>query len=428
MRILPFCQNLKLNLLFVFLLFASSHSQAQFYFIDFAGTGAADFVDSVRVNNITQGTSLTMGGTDTLFLYGTVGLNDQIPLAENKIALYPNPAKNFSTLSVSVTKPGEYNISICNENGHLITGLGVTLYAGINQFEISGLAAGVYILQVAGERILSSKLIFIGSDQGLPAIRKVAGESIVTPMLKSGRGVIEMQYNHGDQLLFLCHAGIYSVVVPLIATGHKTINALFVPCTDGQGIHYPVVHIGAQTWMARNLETTKYSDGSNIPQVLNDIQWLNQSAGAYCWYDNNALNKWIYGALYNWYATNPETNGNKNLCPEGWRVPTATDFDELNYHLGYYWTNGGKLKETGFLHWNSPNTAATNEVGFTGLPGGQRTNMFREMGKECMLWSATLQTPMNYPHCRGLRYDSEGFAGGVTLKYTGMSVRCIKND
>lgn len=411
--------------------FASWQAKAQYYYIDFEGSGASNQVDSVRVKNITQETTLAMNGADTLFLFGTVGIEDSYATTQNKIILYPNPTSNYSRFKVTVPTPGEYKINISGTNGQLITGLEIVLGTGAHEFEVSGLSSGQYFLQfLNGQQSIGGKLIITGSQHSNPEIRKIDETPLIhKKTTKAGRGVVEMQYNHGDQLLFICYAGNYSVVVPLIATENKTVNAVFVPCTDGQGIHYPVVHIGSQTWMARNLETTKYADGSNIPQVLNSTQWHNLSTGAYCWYDNNALNKWIYGALYNWYATNPGTNGNKNLCPEGWRVPSRGDFDILNNFLGYYWTNGGKLKETGFTHWNPPNLGAANSVGFTGLPGGIRSyGTFDELGKLCSMWTTTESSSWSYPYSRGLRNDTESFSLGVAPKHTGMSVRCIKNQ
>ena len=119
--------------------------------------------------------------------------------------------------------------------------------------------------------------------------------------------------------------------------------------------------------MAENLRTTKYNDGTPIPQVTDAAAWSNLMTPGYCWYNNDAAKyKETYGALYNWYTVNIG-----NLCPSGWHVPADTEWMVLTAHLGGEKISGGKLKETGTLHWDKPNLRATNETGFTALPGGR---------------------------------------------------------
>jgi uncharacterized protein (TIGR02145 family) len=148
---------------------------------------------------------------------------------------------------------------------------------------------------------------------------------------------------------------------------------------------YDIITIGTQTWMAENLKTTRYNDGSLIPLITDGTAWGTASpneAPGYCWYNapNESTNLIAYGALYNWYAINPSTNGNKNVCPVGWHVPTDGEWDILRDHLdpaanGNTNIAGGKMKEAGLAHWITPNIGATNESGFAGLPGGFRTTL-----------------------------------------------------
>ena len=140
--------------------------------------------------------------------------------------------------------------------------------------------------------------------------------------------------------------------------------------TDYDGNHYSSVLIGSQIWMAENLKTIKYNDGTAIPLVTDATEWSNLTTHGYCWYNNDeATYGDTYGALYNWYTV--ETG---NLCPTGWHVPTDAEWTELIDYLGGESVAGGKLKETGTTHWNSPNPGATNETGFTTLPGGYRAD------------------------------------------------------
>jgi uncharacterized protein (TIGR02145 family) len=141
--------------------------------------------------------------------------------------------------------------------------------------------------------------------------------------------------------------------------------------TDVEGNSYKTVYIGTQQWMGENLKVSKYSDGTTIPNVTNDSQWSNLTTGAWAYNNNDEANNAKYGKLYNWYAVNPTTNGNKNICPTGWHVPTDAEWTVLTDFLGGD-VAGGKLKEVGTINWKSPNTEAINVSLFTGLPGGLR--------------------------------------------------------
>jgi uncharacterized protein (TIGR02145 family) len=419
------------NLLLVFThLLLLPGASAQFYYINFEGTGAATFVDSVKVLNNTQQTSLVMNGSDTLFLFGTVGNTEPVTSMESELALFPNPAGNTSYFKFPVSEPGDHVISVYNLSGEPIASSKVMLGKGFHEFEISGLGTGLYNLQVVCVNMKhSSKLVITGTTNYNPAIRKIAfNQTYQEAIFKSGRGVVEMQYNTDDLLLITCYADIYAVVIPLVAIKSETIIAQFVPCTDGDGNHYPVVYIGSQIWMARNLATTKYSDGSDIPNITVGSTWSNLTTGAYVWYGNNVSNKQIYGGLYNWYATNPATNGNKQLCPEGWRVASDADFTALTSFLGATTTAGGKLKETGFTHWNSPNTGASNEKGFTALPGGWRgwNANFQDMGTYCWFWTQTEQVG-NFAWLRNMFHNAANMGRGTVNKSHGLAIRCIKD-
>jgi len=192
--------------------------------------------------------------------------------------------------------------------------------------------------------------------------------------------------------------------------------------TDKDGNVYTSVTIGTQTWMVENLKTTKYNDGSSIPNVTDGEAWGSLTTPGYCWYDNDITNKTPYGALYNWYAVNTG-----KLCPTGWHVPSDAEWTTLTTFLGGEGVAGGKLKETGTTHWNSPNTGATNETGFTALPGGDRIyngSLFHDIGELGYWWSATQYMGAGYIY---MYYeDTEFYSYSITQEY-GFSVRCLKD-
>jgi uncharacterized protein (TIGR02145 family) len=160
--------------------------------------------------------------------------------------------------------------------------------------------------------------------------------------------------------------------------------------TDIDGNIYEVIRIGKQLWMKENLETTKYNNGIAISNVTDSVSWRESyNTPAFCWYNNDSLGfNGIYGVLYNWHAVNTRL-----LCPTGWHVPSDAEWKTLIKYLGGQDIAGGKLKETGTLHWSSPNTGASNEIGFTALPGGFRDDLhgrFEELGFKGYWWSGTL--------------------------------------
>jgi len=140
--------------------------------------------------------------------------------------------------------------------------------------------------------------------------------------------------------------------------------------TDQDGNTYKTITIGTQTWMAENLRVTKYRNGDAISNVTDDATWKVLTTEACCTYENTTNKDEIatYGRLYNFYAA----TDSRNIAPTGWHVPSDAEWTTLTTYLGGESVAGGKLKEAGTTHWESPNTGATNESGFTGLPSGGR--------------------------------------------------------
>lgn len=195
--------------------------------------------------------------------------------------------------------------------------------------------------------------------------------------------------------------------------------------TDQDGNMYKTVTIGNQTWMAENLRTTKYNDGTLIPFATDKESWSNLDIPAYCNYRNTKNIDTIatFGRLYNWYAVN--TN---KLAPTGWHVATDADWTILTTYLGGENTAGGKLKETGTTHWKSYNTIATNSTGFTALPAGYRGPEgdfygIREFG---FWWSATIYHD-NISWGRRVDFFSAYLSHIADYMTAGLSVRCVKN-
>lgn len=223
-----------------------------------------------------------------------------------------------------------------------------------------------------------------------------------------------------------------------IEQGHELINKAksalilyeesFVDLRDGY--EYSVVQIGDQLWMAENLRATIFNDGTNIPLITDNTAWCGLTTPGYCWYNNDLNNKSVYGALYNYYTV--QTG---KLCPDGWHLPTSGEWLTLANYLGGRSEAGGKLKETGTIHWAEPNTGATNETGFTGLPGGFRSQVsgaFYWINLRSEWWEIGGSNPPNETSLNFLRYDNSELGLGYPMpndaaKKRGVYIRCIKD-
>ncbi|MDD3944912.1 MAG: FISUMP domain-containing protein [Bacilli bacterium] len=205
-----------------------------------------------------------------------------------------------------------------------------------------------------------------------------------------------------------------------IISEEEYIDGTLFIVKDIDGNSYTTVQIGSQCWMKENLKVTKSNNGFNI--ALLQKKSLLKMPG-YSWHNDDIDYKDPYGALYNWYAV--ETG---LLCPKGWHVPSQDDWAQLISYLGGWYVAGGKMKETGTSHWDRPNIRATNESGFTGLPGGFRGsdgNYYR--GDEWGLWWSSTGDATGEIWYRCLDYKTSDITKGTCTKEYAMSVRCVKD-
>ena len=204
-----------------------------------------------------------------------------------------------------------------------------------------------------------------------------------------------------------------------------TSNSSITTVTDVNGNTYQLVTICNQTWTKTNLNTSKYRNGDDIPQVTNASTWANLETGAWCYYAHTTSNGTTYGKLYNWFAvTDP-----RGLAPVGYHIPSDTEWTTLTTCLGGETVAGGKMKEIGTTHWTTPNTNATNNSGFTGLPGGyiNYNADFKDIGIIGSWWSSSAALiPYAWP--RYLFYDSVYVGKGSISKQEGFSVRCVRDQ
>jgi uncharacterized protein (TIGR02145 family) len=211
--------------------------------------------------------------------------------------------------------------------------------------------------------------------------------------------------------------------------------------SDIDGNEYQTVKIGDQWWMAENLKVSRYRNDDNISNIISISEWRNLTTGAWVYYGNSSSAERTYGKLYNWYAV----DDSRGLCPEGWRVPSDEEWKELEMHLGMTQEEadrispadrgtdeGDKLKSTSPLwdsDWGVPYVNATNESGFSALPGGRRehTGNFVNVGRFGSWWSST-EFSDNDVWYRSLFINHSMVDRSYYSKNTGYSVRCIRDE
>jgi len=422
---------MKKNLIIAFLLVISKLMYAQDYQISFIGSGLSSTVDSIEVLNLTQQTSLTLIGSDILNLSGNVGFSE-VSIRDEKLKVFPNPMNltagiEFENPSLSLT-----TIYVIDNAGRIVLRYAESLVKGYHAFAVSGLQTGSYLIHISTDEVnYSAQLISTGSKNRMPYLTYFGNNSIseTKNQLKISRNLVHMQYNNGDLLLLKGFSSDYERIITIVPTESQQIEFEFVECVDIDNNFYPVVTIGTQTWMAENLKVSHYSNGDEIPNITDGSQWGNFNSGAYCWYNNDI--SWIdaYGALYNWYSV----VDSRGLCPSGWHSPTDAEWSILTNYLGGESVAGGKMKSTRTApdvhpRWDSPNTGATNESGFSSLPGGYRRSNgeFFDLGRGESLWSST-EVGSDYAWYRYLLNFSSNITTDFIYKPYGFSVRCLRD-
>ncbi len=410
---------------YTFLLMLSipvAHLQGQDYMINFSGSGASTSVTTVIVENLTQDTKLTMSGNDALHLEGILtGIEPNRDGKKNGISFSPNPMTDYSQMRFVLPEPGKTEINLIDLSGRKLLETRDLLSKGQNNYRIQGLDKGIYIVSInSGKYSTSGKLVCSGSANNGAKITFENTASIQEKKIlsKGTSSESEMQYNDGDRLKLTGISGKYSTIITDIITGSKTITYNFIACTDAAENNYSTVQIGTQTWMGENLCTTVYNDGTPIPAV-NDTTI--KSPG----YTQYPLAPLVpYGLLYNWFTVKTG-----KLCPTGWHVPTDFEWLTLAVYLGGENVTGGKLKEMYTSHWITPNYGATNETGFTAVPGGFYDGSYRTLGYAGYWWSSTEIPGGSYAYYRALYNESAGVIKiYYMLRYNCFSIRCLKDD
>jgi uncharacterized protein (TIGR02145 family) len=434
------------KLLFLLVVFYGLKVNAQDYLISFTGTGASTTVNTVKVENLMKGTSLTLNGNDILRLTVATGI---IPVKDNqssKLKIYPNPMTDNSTLEVFPPIAGNAVITVYEMTGKPVAQIQSNLENIRQDFKISGIKNGLYIIDVKGNNYKFSGILLSNSkSNGTIKIEKVnsiiqaVDEKAEKTNSKGVQATIDMAYSSGDRLKFTGNSGNFSTVKIDIPTSDKTIAFSFISCTDGDNNNYPVVEIGSQVWMADNLQTTKYING--------DIIGTTPFPACLCEAEPKYQFGYIQGAFgegrgrhYTWFAV----MDSRHVCPAGWHVPTDGEWKTLEMFLGmtqeqvdssgFRGTDqGAQLKSTSGWIRNgySGNPNGTNSSGFTAVSNGSDNGigMIDEVATFGAWWSSEPLSNSSNSWVRtlcntSLKLCRNSFPWG----YSGCAVRCLRDN
>ncbi|MFO7721913.1 MAG: FISUMP domain-containing protein [Bacteroidales bacterium] len=396
-------------------------------------------LDSIYVKNLTQDSDTMLYGNDTvLVLDHGIGIQEWgVEEPELISDAYPNPFIESTTFHVSVSKKDMVTIRIFDPAGREVTKYQENLAPGSHSFRfVPGSGTSHFLVAETSQQKQSIKLVNTGKGEGNARIEAIGYQSLPSGLKLAIAG---FPWAPGDDLVLVGIGEAGAGMVGFDAAEDNpsqsktyTFGLLHgVPCleyplvTDADGNHYRGIRIGTQCWMQENLKTTRFDNGASIAKVTDGTAWIGLTTPAYCWYLNDSASyAAVYGPLYNWYAA-----GAVNLCPSGWHVPTDAEWTVLIDHLGGSNIAGNKLKESGLLHWNSPNTGATNESAFTARPGGFREGTdgnYYLMGNNGRYWSSTASSIAN-GWLRELNNSNGIVYRNNYTKKNGYSVRCIKD-
>jgi uncharacterized protein (TIGR02145 family) len=410
-------------------------------------------IDSVVATNLSTGEFVKMPGDAVLILReGATGINPVKQRTERVFVVYPN---NEKEIYVQYDSPSQQQILVrlIDLHGRMLVQKGFTVLAGINQYSITARQAGMYFVTIlAGDKFYGAKVLVNerkNNDINFSSFIKKDETGIVLKS-KSAEDFV-LLFSEGDIISYSFYSGKMLTIINEEAGASTVLSAEFHECVDYEGNSYSVVQIGDQWWMAENLNSTKYSDGTEIFLLTDNDLWahLLPTEKAYCYYNNDV--SLDYGALYTYAAAvngipSDGTSPVKGVCPSGWHLPNDDEWLEMKSYLvdnGYNWdrtTTGNKIGKSlasangwtgsGFLEGMiGYNPVINNRTGFNAQPVGFRDakiGMFLNEGLVGNWWSSTEQSDSiaNKFH---LEVWNSGLNHHQNLKNSGYSVRCIKD-
>lgn len=410
-------------ILLICIILLANNTYSQPFTIDFSGELSGNSVDlnEVLVQNLTKNTSITLQSGFVLDLVSVLSINS---VENSDFITYPNPFSDELSLNFYVENTSEVSVLVYDELGKNIISSSFTASLGNNMLKFTAKNSGLYIIKVLGDGFsYQTKVICEGNSSNILSISRVGESNKQKSEFKSNP---QLLYDLGDQLLITGNCSFsdndYITIQTATPTQDESYLFDFQMCIDYDDNVYPVVHIGNQWWMAKNLKTTHYANGNSVTSYV---------------YDNNSSNENIYGRLYPWSemmngadGTNNNPSGVQGICPDGWHVPSESEWDELRDELGDWEQMNLKVKTTGISYWNAPNDG-TNESGMSVLPGGIRwgdDGTFDYLGAQGFFWNTSDYEDLE--NASGYTFFSETPSASYYIytynpKTMAQSVRCV---
>lgn len=405
-------------------------------------------LDSIYIQNLTQGGSIMLYYPDTVFVLGPSSVSENHGFSGLYVKpAYPNPFEFSSNIEIFISKQEKVVLRAFDLTGKQMSAYESSLPRGWHSFSFVSGNNTMSLMSVetnSGKELL--KMVGTGTSEGTAYITyngmnadrffhrelqtffpwdmgdnlRYTGFATIDPNTP-GTSTIESDPIFDATMTFYIQRGISCVEEPFV--------------TDIDGNVYQTVRIGDQCWMAENLRTSKYSNFDDVPFAGNAAEWAALTGPGHCWFNygmfvnDSAFYAETYGLLYNWYAVDPASNGNRNICPDGWHVPSHSEWLTMVNHLGGSNVAGGKLKESGTLYWNAPNTGATNETGFSALPSGVRNpdgGYADFLGTNGHWWTTS---PYNTDNglFSGMGHATSSILLSNMNKKLGMAIRCVRD-
>jgi uncharacterized protein (TIGR02145 family) len=437
------------TLLSTVLLFAAN-ARSQGISVTFTAeyNGAHVALDNILVMNLTHGGDTLLHAPDSVLVLDiSTAVPEVIPGMAPGLSMrppIPNPFVGSTLFQVYVEEAGPVLLTVYDALGKVVASADRSVERGMHAFQYVGGPQGVLtaVVNSQGKRAVQ-KVVCNASVVSAPDLRYTGrAEGAGGGMRPKSGGFTWLP---GDSLRYIGYATFGDVDLsaaiddtPALSTTQVFVLGNGQVCTESplmmdiDGNTYRTVMIGSQCWMAENLRTAHYRDGTAIPHVP-DSTWGDYYSGAWCAYNNDPGNDTLYGKLYNGFAADT------NLCPFGWHLPTDTEWQELELFLGVPasemvglgWRGeaqnvGGRLKAIPL--WGNGNAGATNATGFSALPSGSRDygNMFLCLHVNTSFWTGT-ETNVNVLRDRFLHMDYTGIFNSYANKREGHCVRCLRD-
>lgn len=432
--------SIKISILsLVFLLFPKN-AEAENIIISFTGFGASAVIDSVIVQNLSKGITVTIPNGNPVYLADSPNAVEIVNDDLESLSIYPNPILESSTLSFYSKTAGITLIKVYSIDGKNILDFKCNLEIGRNSFQLN-MPVGIYNIQVTGNgyhcrtKAISQSLTCLTAQIQMKSLNTNTYQQNVKTS-----GLSTILYAPGNQLLLKAYSGKNSTVVTDKPTTSKTINFEFVECKDADNNNYGVVRIGDQIWMVENLKSTKYNDGTAILNATNNTILADTSKAIYSWYNFDIKNKDVYGALYNLNCVKTT-----KLAPLNWHIAYDEEWTVLENFLianGYNYdgtTSGNKIAKSlsSNILWKGDskvdtingvivnNLAANNSSGFNAVPGGSFYDTFSGIGFNASWWGLTQNIAK--ASVRDMYNNITGTERTTNFDENkwGMSVRCV---